>query len=166
MERADVLQTIAEVATAFAGFAAIVFAVRSRGGALVAGDRLRLQVMLGSSLSTVAFSFVPLWLLQVGVAPSTTWGLSSGLIVLYLGIMVPRDIRQQRRISVREAADFGGRSVVAVLAVAALLSQLINATGLVWGRSFGGFLGGLILLLALSGFAFFRLVAFSSPDPE
>jgi len=51
---------------------------------------------------------------------------------------------------------------VAVLGVTALVSQAANATGLIWGRTFGGLLAGLLLLLALSGFTFFRLVAVPS----
>ena len=163
MEGADLLQTIAEVSVAFAGFAAIVIAVRHRGArGLAPEEAIHLQLMLGPSLATVAFSLIPLWLFHIGVSPDGIWGISSGGMALYLSIVTPLDARRGSRMMRKGLLERTPAAVVAVLGVTALVSQAANATGLIWGRTFGGLLAGLLLLLALSGFTFFRLVAVPS----
>lgn len=166
MEGADLLQTIAEVSVAFAGFAAIVIAVRHRGAqGLEPADAISLQLMLGPSLATVAFSLIPLWLFHVGISADGVWGISSGGMALYLSIVTPLDARRGSRMLRAGQLERKPAAVVAVLGIAALLSQATNASGIVWGRTFGGLLAGLLLLLGLSGFTFFRLVAFPSREP-
>ncbi len=167
MEGADLLQTIAEVSVAFAGFAAIVIALRHRGAqGLAPADAIRLQLMLGPSLATVAFSLIPLWLFHVGMSADGVWGLSSGGMALYLAILTPLDAKRGGRMLREGQLERAPAAVVAVLGVTALLSQAANASGLVWGRTFGGLLAGLLLLLGLSGFTFFRLVAVPSREPS
>ena len=158
------MQTIAEVAAAFAGFAAIVVAVRSRGpDGMAPEDRLRLQVMLGSSLATVGFTFLPQLLVHAGASEPRCWSISSGGILAYLAVVVPMDGIRGRRLSREGRIGGAGAGFAALLALSAFVTQVLNASGLLWQPSFAGFLGGLLLLLALSGFAFFRLVAFGSP---
>ena len=92
--------------------------------------------------------------------------MSSGGICAYLAVVIPLDLSGTRKLPREQSLEAKGIAFAALLAAAAFLSQLANLTGLIWGRTFAGFLAGLLLLLMLSGFAFFRLVAFSPPaDP-
>jgi len=73
----DVLLTIAEIAIAVLGFAAIVTALRRRSGD---GDLIswfRLRVMIESSLAALAFSFLPSVFRAAGLADSYSASLSS-----------------------------------------------------------------------------------------
>lgn len=109
MEPNDVLLTVAELAVAFAGFSGIVAALGPRHeGGLFPEDRVRLRVLIGSSLSTAAFAFLPLLLWEVAASPASVWSISSavylpyGLAIMFVGEL---DLRRARV----EDPEFVGR---------------------------------------------------------
>ena len=84
MEPTDVLATIAELAVAFAGFSGIVAALgRREQGVVFPEDRVRLAVLIGSSLSTTAFALLPFALWEVAGTPERVWAFSSAIYIPY-----------------------------------------------------------------------------------
>jgi hypothetical protein len=83
LPQADILQTIAEIAIAIAGFAALAGAfgtARSEAqNSTAAFHSLRLVVING--LFLLVSALIPLVLFDYGLAASTTWRLSSGLVL-------------------------------------------------------------------------------------
>ncbi len=79
----EILLTIAEVATAFAGFASLVGVLgqqSSRADPRVLGTRMRAMILF--SLLAVAFSLLPFILHRYGLAESLVWRLASGLFAV------------------------------------------------------------------------------------
>jgi hypothetical protein len=84
MEPTDVLATVAELAVAFAGFSGIVAALGRRDeGAIFPEDRVRISVLVGASLSTLAFALLPFALWDVAGSPARVWSIASALYVPY-----------------------------------------------------------------------------------
>jgi hypothetical protein len=135
------LHTIAEVGIAITGFAGIVFAVRQRllpeSNASV-NDPLRL--LLGTSLGTVFFCFVPEWFYALVASDEAAWRLSLGLYGSYRLVYIGLLIREAGRNQVRGAALMRAVGIFIgvshVLAAAGFLPEhqyFLYLTGLLWG---------------------------------
>jgi hypothetical protein len=137
--QADTLHTIAEVGIAVTGFAGIVAAVRAGATAaprLQATDPL-LQ-LLGTSLGTVLFCFVPEWLDAAIASPDTVWRLALGLYgayrLVYTGLTFRYASPPKRLWGVGVVSAFVG--VLQVVASAGFLAEFrffLYLSGLLWG---------------------------------
>jgi hypothetical protein len=85
LENTDTLLSMAEIAAAFAGFAALVSVIRrtSDKPADAVHDLLRLRLVIASSVAGVAAALIPVGLDGYGFAPSTTWRLAAGLFLVF-----------------------------------------------------------------------------------
>jgi hypothetical protein len=85
LDNTDTLLALAEIAAAFAGFAALVSVIRP--GTRIQGqaihDLLRLRLVIGSSVAGIAAALVPVGLSGYGLEPETTWRVSSGLFLVF-----------------------------------------------------------------------------------
>jgi hypothetical protein len=90
LENTDTLLAMAEIAAAFAGFAALVSVIR-RGSdqpAQASHDILRLRLVISSSVAGVAAALAPVGLAGYGLEGDTVWRLSSLIfLVLSYGII-------------------------------------------------------------------------------
>ncbi len=77
------LQTIAEIAVAFAGFSGLIVALRRNAGPLSEVQKYRLQVLLSLAFGAMFLSFVPELLDYFGASPGRIWVLSSAVLSLY-----------------------------------------------------------------------------------
>jgi hypothetical protein len=137
--QAETLHTIAEVGIAVTGFAGIVAAVRAGATAaprLQATDPLLL--LLGTSLGTVLFCFVPEWLDAAIASSDTVWRLALGLYgvyrLVYTGFILryasaPKYLRWVGVVS----AFIGVLQVVASAGFLAELRFFLYLSGLLWG---------------------------------
>ena len=83
----DLLQTIAEIAAAFAGFASVVVIFRRRGNVHTdEATRVTFQSMLLGSLFVVFFSLLPLILDQLLVGPELAYFYAAALLFGYIAI--------------------------------------------------------------------------------
>lgn len=85
LENTDTLLALAEIAAAFAGFAALV-SVISRGSnqpAEATHDLLRLRLLIGGSVAGVAAALVPVGLAGFGFGPSVIWRLAALLFLVF-----------------------------------------------------------------------------------
>lgn len=161
MQSADLLQTVAEVSIAFAGFTSVVAVLGRRAtGEWAEIDRFRLSVMLSTSLAALLFALLPLVLAGLRVPERLSWGLASAILaayVIFLGTSARRGIQRlppQDQSQIVRPALWATWSLAA--AVAACL--LLNTTGMFFHREPGPYLLGLYFLLALSAFQFTRLL--------
>ena len=161
MAESELLQTIAEVAVAFAGFASLVGILGKRTSVdheLVLGTRMR--AMLLASLLVVAFALLPPILSWYGRSPGATWGVSNlafmAAVIAYLIWLARGFAALRRQVSPRPFQRYVILPVLA-LVFAALVSLLSMNVFL---RSPALYITALGLLLFQAGFAF-TLIVFS-----
>ncbi len=92
------LLTIAEIAIAVLGFAAIVTALTRRSGDSDPISWLRLRVMIEASITVLAFSFLPFVFRAAGLADSYAASFSSALFAVATLVVVGDLFARQRRI--------------------------------------------------------------------
>jgi hypothetical protein len=85
----DILLSIAEIAVAFAGFAAIAGVIGNRQTASEHHDFERLRGVVVASIVVVVAALVPIVLWRFGLADESVWRLASGiaLIINLLGLV-------------------------------------------------------------------------------
>ena len=90
MDEADLLQTLAEVGVAIAGFTGVVVVLGRRARGDWSPPEIQwLHMLLLSSLCVVFFALLPVVLENAGLAPALVWRPSAGfLAVACAGIMV------------------------------------------------------------------------------
>jgi hypothetical protein len=168
LEGNDVLIVIAEVGIAFAGFSSIVaIFVRRETGGWTREDILRLWQLLVYSLGAVFFALFPLALFYCGLAGSSIWVASSAVLGAFMAVNLALSLITVFR-ALQEDESALSRAVVATIASLSfmvLVVQVLNALGVVFKSSFGGYLIGLLWLLVGSGFFFVRLLAVSGLRP-
>ena len=151
----DTLHTIAEVGIAITGFAGIVAAIR--GGADSAprpsvADPL--AILLGASLGTVFFCFVPEWLHSAIAAPDVVWRVSLGAFGTYRLAYIALILNAQR----------GGVAANPVtiwrllLGVCLGVLQLVGAAGFLSEFQYFLYLSGLLWGLAVASISFYTLL--------
>jgi hypothetical protein len=95
LENTDTLLSLAEIAAAFAGFAALVSVIRrtSDQPAEAVHDLLRLRLVISSSVAGVAAALIPVGIAGYGLNVDLTWRLAAliflifdnGIIVSFIG---------------------------------------------------------------------------------
>jgi hypothetical protein len=163
LQNADLLQTIAEVAVAFVGFASLVSILGRRASSappeLQAG---RLRGMVQSGLVVIAFCFVPFIFHRFGVPEPLVWRLSSaglavaGIGVLRFGLGITRRLRADGLAS----AQHRRRTRVFIANVAAAEVVLsASILGVLHERAAAAYLTGLLAFLFLAGFLFAGVIS-------
>lgn len=155
----ELLQTIAEIAIAFAGFASVVVVFRQ--GRSIHTDyetRVTFQSMLLGALFVVFFSLLPMVLAHLMGSASKAYVISACLLMLYICAAFIWALVQ--------AGGTIGVGTMPYLA-ATLLIVGTQAAGLLGLGSLPGlYLAGLFVLLTISGFAFYSLITFSGSKDE
>jgi hypothetical protein len=85
LENTDTLLAMAEIAAAFAGFAALVSVIRrsSDQPGEAFHDLLRLRLVIGGSVAGVAAALVPVGLDGFGFAPGVIWRIAAMLFLVF-----------------------------------------------------------------------------------
>ncbi len=156
----DTFHTIAEVGIAITGFAGIVAVIR--GGA----DSARqpsvsdpLAVLLGASLGTVFFCFVPEWLHTAIAAPDTVWRVSLAAYGAYRLAYIALILNAQRRGVATAPFNWWG-----LIGVSLGVLQLVGAAGFLAEFQYFLYLSGLLWGLVVALISFYSLLR--GPDPE
>jgi len=157
----EALLTYIEVAVAFAGFSALVTAIRDRGVETNPHLWVRLRSMVEVALMVAAFSMGAISIRAFGVADETAWRVCSGLLSVAWAaeflFVVTRALRLHRA-----GFPFGSKPYRYFLYSIALLSAASLATNALgwWSSSAGAvYFTDLGLLLLIAGIWFIRLVA-------
>ena len=88
MELPGMLQTIAEVSIAFAGFSGLIVAFRKNAGPLTDVQKYRLQVLLSLAFGAMFLSLLPELLTYFELPAATVWTASSLVLAVYSGIFL------------------------------------------------------------------------------
>ncbi len=161
----DVLLTIAEVAIAVLGFAAIVTALRRRSAQRAdLLTRFRLGIMIEASTAVLLFSFLPFVFRAADLQESSVASVSSALFAVALAILLPRGFARQRRhfgsFFLPETRLF---DVLAVTSGALLVGALsLRSADLLPQLGFAPYLASLLSILLVAISMFVRFVFFAS----
>ncbi len=160
----DVLLTIAEVAIAVLGFAAIVTALRRRSGQRAdLLTQFRMIVMIVMSAAALLFSFLPFVFLAAGLQESSVASVSSALFAVALAILLVRGLARQR-------SNFGSLllpeirlfDVFMLTSTGLLIVALsLRSAGLVPQLGFAPYVSALLFSLFGAIQAFVRIVFFA-----
>jgi len=91
LDNTDTLLSLAEIAAAFAGFAALVSVIRrgTNQPADAAHDLLRLRLVIGGSVAGVVAALVPVGLIGYGLDSAISWRIAAVLFLIFdNGILV------------------------------------------------------------------------------
>jgi hypothetical protein len=156
LETRDLLLTVAEVATAFAGFASLaaVFANSSREVARM--TEMRFQSMLVYSLATVAFCFVPLVPQYYDFSTGSTWQIASSLLAV--GITAANLLLFLRNRGSAPTA-LPRLRLITWLALSWLPVALAGFGLLGVGAIVGNYMVALLAMLSLSAWSFFTAIS-------
>ena len=162
MNHDELLLTYIEVAVAFAGFAALVTAIRDRGSSEVNPHLwVRLRGMVELALLVAAFSAGALCMRAFGVPDETLWRICSGGLAAAWSVQFFSVIVRARQLH-RAGYPFGSKAYRYFLYSIALLSTVsLAANTFGWWPSNSGavYVSSVGLLLLVCGVWFIRLVA-------
>jgi hypothetical protein len=161
LENTDTLLSLAEIAAAFAGFAALVSVIR-RGAnqpADAAHDLLRLRLVIGGSVAGVAAALVPVGVVGYGIDTSISWRIAAALFLIFdTGIWVSFTAAYQ---PVKGAfpPDRLAVAVVMFLEGVEQISLVVVLLALAPGNAPALYVTALIANICQVGFIFVRFVA-------
>ena len=148
----NLLQTVAEIAAAFAGFASVVVMFR-RGQNLNAdkGTKVTFQSMLLGALFVIFFALLPNVLSQIFTSTNHVYSASAAHFLLYIVVSFVWGISQ--------GATSPSAVPYAIAALTIAATQIAGLTGLL--PIAGMYIIGVFALLIISGYAFYALISFT-----
>ncbi len=169
MADSDLLQTIAEIAIALAGFTGVVAFLGQRArGEWRAVDLFRFNQLLGSSIAALLFSFTPILLFRMGLSEPAAWRWSSGLIAAYLLGAILLSSRGLRRVPKHERTEIipSVLFIIQAIIAAVFILQILSAAGIAYAGQSAPVLVALVWLLGFSAFQFVRLLRMLHTESE
>jgi hypothetical protein len=160
MPNTETLLSLAEISAAFAGFAALVSALRRRSDrqADAVHDLLRLRLVISSSVSGVAAALIPIGIAGYGIETELAWRLAAFAFLIFDNGIIVSFVRAYN--AVRGAFD-PDRLAVSLFTTLEVLEQ-ISLLAVVLGFSFGNapalYVTALIANICQAGFIFVRFV--------
>jgi hypothetical protein len=160
LENTDTLLSMAEIAAAFAGFAALVSVLRRRGdrpGESV-HDLLRLRLVISSSVAGVAAALVPVGLAGYGLEQSLTWRVAAVIFLVFDNGIIASFISSYRPVRGSFPPDRLAVTIVSALEVLEQVSLVAVAVGLAPASGAALYVTALIANICQAGFIFVRFV--------
>ncbi len=160
LDNTDALLALAEIAAAFAGFAALVSVIRpgTRKTGEAVHDLLRLRLVIASSVAGVAGALVPVGFAGYGLEAETTWRLSSAFFLLFGYIIITSLVTSFRRVRTEFEPDRVAVGVVGTIELIEQASLVIVLLGIPFGNPAALYATALIGNICQAGFVFVRFV--------
>lgn len=159
----DILLTTAELALALGGFGGLVatfIGERDRWDPMAV---VRFRVLIAISLGSALLALVPLPLETGGLRDARLWVTASILAAVFVTVILAIVVNFARVPMVTHGSRFW--SLVAVLlTLGSVTTNVLNAAGIGFSRSFTGYYCALLLLMILAGMYFYRLIMISGPQ--
>jgi hypothetical protein len=159
MEASDTLIGLAQIAAAFAGFAALVSVLKERGNrAEVLHGILRLRVVISTSVVVIAACLVPIALANFKLSDRVVWGVSAALLLTLNYSVILSFIKSYKPVQGLFPPD---RTAVGLVGALELLDQgaLILILLNIWpALDLPLYLAALILNICQASFVFLRFV--------
>ncbi len=157
----DALFTVTEVGIALAGFSGVVAILgRRSSGEWSAPDWLRFAMLLALSFGAVLFSLFPTLALALGASEPAAWALSSFMLAAFFVTTYILINRRVSRLGEEAAPQFtpATRITTGATMLPVVIVLGLNAAGIGFSQEFGPFFLGVLWLLGLAGFQFYRLL--------
>lgn len=160
LENTDTLLSLAEIAAAFAGFAALVSVIRRSANqpADAAHDLLRLRLVIGGSVAGVAAALVPVGLVGYGLDTSISWRIAAVLFLIFDNGILISFTTAYKPVRGTFPPDRLAVAVVLCLEVIEQVSLVIVLLGLLPGNAPALYVTALISNICQAGFVFVRFV--------
>ena len=160
MNGAEILTTIAQLSVAVIGFSGIAIAFNRQPGRLSEVESYRVLILFANSFAAIFLSLLPFALYYFGLSETAVWRTGSALCLLFelvfLAIHIPRTLTLLHKH--RDLFSVPQLCFVLCGHVANVVIQLVNAAGLLTGRTLSLFILGLLWLLFHSVFQFGRIL--------
>ena len=160
MENTDTLLSLAEIAAAFAGFAALVSVIR-RGAGQASGavhDLLRLRLVISSSVAGVAAALIPVGLAGYGVETHLLWRLSALIFLMLDNGVILSFVRSYQPVRGTFPPDRLAVWMVSSLELLEQLSLVTIVLALPVGNAAALYVTALIANICQAGLIFVRFV--------
>jgi len=133
-------ETLAEIAGALLGFAALAFALARGPEQLAAEDRLRLWTLLSMAVASILGGILPHVFVKTGVAGAELWRLWSAAYLIGAAQIFAVAVRVYQHMTPVERSSYWGhtptiRTLVALqqgILFMVVVSQVLNAIGVVY----------------------------------
>ena len=160
LENTDTLLALAEIAAAFAGFAALVSVIRrsSDQPAEAIHDLLRLRLVIGGSVAGVAAALVPIGFDGFALDTGLTWRVSALLFLIFDNSILVSFVTAYRPVRGAFPPDRLAVIVVLVLEAVEQASLLAVLVGVFLDNAPALYVTALIANISQAGFIFVRFV--------
>jgi hypothetical protein len=160
LENTETLLSMAEIAAAFAGFAALVSVIRRAANqpADAVHDLLRLRLVISSSVAGVAAALIPVGLAGYGLGTDLIWRLSALIFLFFDNGIIVAFIGSYKPVRGTFAPDRLAVVLVSVLEAVEQISLGAVVLGLAFGNAPALYVTALIANLCQAGFIFVRFV--------
>ena len=161
MEEANYLETIAEVAASFVGFAALVTAVRRRAGTSTDLEWIMISRLVERGLAAVAFALLPQLVHFLGYELQSSFSALSALLAIYFAVSFVRPFFLRGVAGGVFSGVFSGIGLVVRVGAAAVMIpvQGLAAFQVLPFPAPGLYVLGCAWLLMLSGLTFASVLA-------
>jgi hypothetical protein len=154
----EILQTIAEIGAAFAGFAALVSAIAGRGHRGQAQDLTQLHVAVGGALMVVFAGIIPIVIAAYSLSENLVWRASAGSLLALNYAYTFAYLPWIRRVLGKRSWTVFGSALFSVLEVAFQVPLVVVVFGFAREHQSALYLTAVALLLAQGGALFLSLV--------
>ena len=161
LENTDTLLTLAEIAAAFAGFAALVSVIR-RGSDQPANafhDLLRLRLVIGTSVAGVAAALIPVGLAGYGLGTALTYRLAALIFLVFDNGIIVSFLEAYKPVRGTFDPDRLAVGIVSALELVEQSSLVAIILGLKFGNAPALYVTALIANICQAGFIFVRFVS-------
>lgn len=161
LENTDTLLSMAEIAAAFAGFAALVSVIRRGGTDQPAGavhDLLRLRLVIAGSVAGVAAALIPVGLAGYGLETGLTWRLAALIFLVFDNGIIASFIGDYKPVRGTFPPDRLAVALVTALEAVEQMSLLAVILGIARGNASALYVTALIANICQAGFIFVRFV--------
>ena len=156
----DTLLQLAEIAAAFAGFAALVSVLRRRDDMLAEAvhDLLRLRLVISSGVAGVAAALIPVSLAGFGLEPEMAWRASALAFLLFDNGIILSFVRAYKPVEGAFEPDRFAVWVASGLELVEQLSLVVVFLGFAGDRAGSLYVTALVANICQAGFIFMRFV--------
>jgi len=161
LENTDTLLTLAEIAAAFAGFAALVSVIR-RGSDQPANalhDLLRLRLVIGTSVAGVAAALIPVGVAGYGLDARWTYRLAALIFLAFDNGIIVSFVGAYKPVRGSFAPDRLAVGIVSALELVEQVSLISIVLGLNFSNASALYVTALIANICQAGFIFVRFVS-------
>ncbi|MFC1660701.1 hypothetical protein ACFL3S_04420 [Gemmatimonadota bacterium] len=160
LENTDTLLSMAEIAAAFAGFAALVSVIRraSDQPADAVHDLLRLRLVISSSVGGVAAALIPVGLAGYGLDTGLIWRLAALIFLVFDNGVIVSFVGSYKPVRGSFPPDRLAVALVSSLELVEQISLIAVVLGITIGNAPALYVTALIANLCQAGFIFVRFV--------